>query len=218
MSLTILLGAATILGLAVLWLFTARPISLLIDRVSTVSMGQLPASPVGWNGTFLQFGASLPGLIGPNGWEGHALLEGGHILDLQGPGDRDAATLTIGPDGCLRLAAQGRTILLGCRSGDLPGADGPIPAYAAQAGDKVSLRIEHSRFSWPTPFETNFMTGQTASKRRGFYYRLSWTKASGQRLDLLWRFEQGFDKANGWTAAGPGGRPAGLIRVKISSP
>jgi hypothetical protein len=46
--------------------------------------------------------------------------------------------------------------------------------------------------------ETNFMTGQTPSWRRHLYYRLSGKKASGARLDMLWRFEQGFDTVNGW--------------------
>jgi hypothetical protein len=29
-------------------------------------------------------------------------------------------------------------------------------------------------------------------------HRLSWKKASGARLDMLWRFEQRFDDVNGW--------------------
>jgi hypothetical protein len=47
------------------------------------------------------------------------------------------------------------------------------------------------------------------------YYRLSWKKASGARLDMLWRFEQGFDAVNGWGAPGTQDGTTGLIWADI---
>ena len=202
--------------LAVVWLFTARSLSRLVDHVFTVPMASLRASPMGWNGTYLQFGASRPGQIGPDGWTGAALLRGSHILDLEGPDDRPAATLNVDPMGRLVLAAGGRTFTVGVRSGALPGDERPVPAYAAEPGDTTSLTIEHSWLSWPTPFETNFMTGYVPSWRRHLYYRLTWMKASGARLDMLWRNGQGFDRDNGWNPSGEPDDPPGLLRVKIT--
>src|SRR5208282_3075137 len=51
-----------------------------------------------------------------------------------------------------------------------------------------------------TPFEMNFMTGKSPSWRRNLYYRLVWKKASGAKLVMVWRFEQGFYPDDGWTS------------------
>jgi hypothetical protein len=66
--------------------------------------------------------------------------------------------------------------------------------------------------SWPAPlFQVNFMTGYVPSWQRNLYYRLSWAKASGARLDILWRERQDYDGVNGWTGA----RLTELIRIEI---
>ena len=163
--------------LAVVWLFTARSLSQLVDRVFTVPMTRLQASPLGWNGTYLQFGASRPDQIGPDGWTGKDLLRGSHILGLEGPDYRPVATLNVDPTGHLVLVAGARTFTIGVRSSALPGDERPLPAYAAELGDTASLTIEHSWLSWPTPFEMNFVTGYVPSWRRHLYYRLKWIKA-----------------------------------------
>lgn len=46
----------------------------------------------------------------------------------------------------------------------------------------------------------NFMTGKSPSWRRNLYYRLVWKKASGAKLVMVWRFEQGFYPDDGWTS------------------
>jgi hypothetical protein len=46
---------------------------------------------------------------------------------------------------------------------------------------------------------------------RHLYYRLFWTKASGARLAMVWRCEQGYDGTNGWHNFGF----AELVQVKI---
>ncbi len=201
--------------LAVIWLFTARSLSLLLDRVFTVPMARLHPSPVGWNGTYLQFGASRSNQIGPDGWTGKALLRGSHILGLEGPDYRPVATLSVDAMGHLVLDAGGRKFTLGDRAGVLPGGDGPIAAYAAEPGDEASLTIEHSWLSWPTPLEMNFVTGYVPSWRRHLYYRLTWIKPSGARLDMVWRYGQGFDRDNGWNPNGRPDDPTGLLRLTI---
>lgn len=205
-------GIATVV-LATLWLFTARWCSLLIDRVYTAPLATLQSTPLGWNGTYLQFGPSIPGTLGPKGWHGAELLMSAHIVDLSGPGPdyKQVAALQVDANDQLLLVDGGRNFVLGIRAGTMPGADEPVPAYAAEPGDMTSVILERSLLSWPTPFEMNFMTGQSPSWRRHLYYRLFWKKASGARLDMVWRFEQGFDAVNGWRAAGQ----EGLMRVEI---
>ena len=72
--------------------------------------------------------------------------------------------------------------------------------FAPDPGDQLSLTVERSYLSWPTPFDFNFMTGQSPSWKRHLYYRLRWTKPSGVSLLLVWRFEQYFygPESHGW--------------------
>lgn len=85
---------------------------------------------------------------------------------------------------------------------------GPVPAASGNAGenlsakppadDRASLEIRHSIISWITPFETNFMTGNSPSRKRHMYYRLIWKKQNGAKLEMLWRYEQFFYPGSGW--------------------
>jgi hypothetical protein len=61
------------------------------------------------------------------------------------------------------------------------------------------------------------MTGQSPSWKRHLYYRLSWKKVSGAKLEMLWRFEQYFYSGDGWAngfMAHEGS--TGLIHVDVS--
>jgi hypothetical protein len=211
-------GGVAIVVLGTLWLFTAQSFSLLIDRVYTVPLVTLPSTPLGWNGTYLQFGSSVEGMEGSKGGRSSVEFQtGSQIVDLEGPGPdyHQVATLKVDAGDKLVLSAGGHRLTLGSRAGTLPGGDGPIPAFAAEPGDKASVTLERSWLSWPTPLEMNFMTGQAPSWRRHLYYRLSWKKISGARLDMLWRFEQRFDAVNGWGAPENHDRTTGLIYVDI---
>jgi hypothetical protein len=204
--LRLLIGGGIGVGaLAALALFAGHPISLILDKVVLVPVARAPASPVGWNGVFLQFDAPA----------------GGAVLDLEGPGPsyRPAATASVDAQGRLVISTNGEGFVLGDRAGDPPvGGSSPpetIPAYAAEPGDVGVLSVERSALSRPV-FELNFVTGRSPSWRRDVYYRLSVKKRSGQRLDLLWRFEQGFYPVDGWTAAeGTEDGVTGLIRARI---
>ena len=211
-------GGIAVVVLATLWLFTARWCSLVIDRVYTVPLATLPSTPFGWNGTYFQFGSIVEGVEGPKGgWNGGELQIGSYILGLDGPGPdyKALAAVVVDANDRLVVSAGGHSLALGSRAGTLPGGDGPIPAFAAEPGDTASVTLEASWLSWPTPFEMNFMTGHSPTWRRSFYYRLSWRKASGARLDMLWRFEQGFYGDNGWASPGNSDTATGLIRAEI---
>jgi hypothetical protein len=200
-SLTIRCGAAVV-ALAVLWLFTAHWLSLLVDQVSMAPLASAPASPFGWDGVTLQFG-------GP---------ASAYRLDLEGPGPGypEVATASVDADKRLVLSMNGRDFVLGARAGDLPAGGTPpttVPAYAA--GDVGALTVERSWLSWPV-FGLNLMTGQAPTWRRDVYYRLARKKPSGERLDMLWRFEQSFYPGSGWgSPSGTEDRLTGLIQAKI---
>jgi hypothetical protein len=127
-------GSVSVVVLATLWLLTAQSFSLLIDRVYTVPLATLPSTPLGWNGTYLQFGSSVEGTEEPKGgWSSVEFQTGSRIVDLEGPGPsyHQIATLTV-TDDKLVLSAGGQRLALGSRAGTLSGADGPIPAFAAE--------------------------------------------------------------------------------------
>ena len=89
-------------------------------------------------------------------------------------------------------------------------------ATAPPPGDHALVTTRHSVLIWPTPFDINFMTGQSPSWKRHIYYEILWKKSSGANLQMLWRYEQFFYPGNGW-ASGFMTREGstGLIRVDI---
>jgi hypothetical protein len=60
----------------VVWFFTAQWCSRLIDRVYTVPMVVVQPAPFGWNGTYLQFGSAIPGVLGLTGFNRGEQLTG----------------------------------------------------------------------------------------------------------------------------------------------
>ncbi len=119
-------------------------------------------------------------------------------------------SLPVGPP-----IVEGGSVRIGERSLPLePFREPPFP-FTPEPLDEAWLTIEHSALSWPTPFQFNFMTGQSPSWKRHMYYRLIWKKPSGAKLEMLWRYEQWFYSAFGW-ASGAMIREGstGLIRVR----
>jgi len=209
------LAAVALAALLFLWFFTAQWCSMLVDRVHTAPMAVVQSSPFGWNGTYLQFGSAIPGLVGLQGFNRGELLTGAHLLELTGPGPdyKQAATLEINANNQLILVAGGRSFVLGYRVGTIQGDDEPIPAFAAEPGDTTSVPsnevcwVGQRRSAWPGPI----LSGPTTTWLRDLYYRLSWIKDSGARLDMVWRCEQGYEAINGWHNFGF----AELIRIDI---
>src|SRR5580693_1543193 len=106
-SLTIRFGLSVVI-LAVLWLFTAHWLSLLVDRVSMAPLASAPAAPFGWNGVYLQFGQPLATEPGTSVY----------ILDLEGPGPTypAVARATVDADNRLALSVDWHRFVLGSRA------------------------------------------------------------------------------------------------------
>lgn len=180
-----------VMGAAMIWLFVARQTSMVLDQFVTRRLQTLPVSPL----------SCSSGTIGI----GDLLLS----LDAT-PGER-AIGVDCGSSGRVVLSIDGRAFELGARVGPSGAVD-----FTPDPGDEVSLTVDRSILSWPTPFDFNFMTGRSPSWKRHLYYRLQWTKASGDRLTMVWRFEQYFYGSDGW-ASGTMTRAGstGLIQKEI---
>ena len=213
--------AVALLVLPPLWFFAAKWMAGQIDRIDTVRVATIPASPVGWSGIWLEFGAKAGPFDGPkDGWNGPDLSLGNYSLTLDGPPPdyQPIVKIAVDPSNRLIATAHGHSFVLGVLAGTRPYLDGTIPIYAAEPGDKASLTLERSLLSWPTPFETNWMTGYVHSWYRYFTYRLTWEKASGERLEMVWRFQQGYNNRDGWSGPGGTGDTIGPIRVNLTPP
>lgn len=204
------LAVVVIIVLGIAWLYLARPLSELVDKLHTARVASLSPSPFGWNGTWLQFGPptgdSAKNFVG----ELPGIDPQFRSLDLTGPGPSygNAADIAADAEGRLVLSAGGKSFVLGAATGNhipVQEAEGSMAEFAAEPGDNASLVIEHSLLAWPTPFEFNVvgMGGAATTWKRHVYYRLSWVKASGARLSMLWEGEQPYyGAANGWGAPG----------------
>jgi hypothetical protein len=189
------LSAVVIIFLAT-WIFYGHQISLLLDRFGTIEMTSAPINSIAYQG---------------NGTGGIF-----HVNDLGlGLNDRNGPAPSIGTtkNDQLALADRGKVF-----------AFGPVRTEAENlatvppAGDDTSIEIRRSILNWPTPFETNFMTGHSPSWKRHLYYRVRWKKSSGGNLEMLWRYEQYFYPSNGW-GSGFMTRQGftGLIQVEIKN-
>ena len=96
-------------------------------------------------------------------------------------------------------------------SGIIVGEDCCLVMDAQATPGLASLVIERG-LAWPAPFELDVvgMGGAATTWKRHVYYRLSWVKASGARLAMVWAGEQPYDSANLWRAPG-----AFLVKVDI---
>jgi hypothetical protein len=165
-----------------------------VDRVHTAEIDSHPVAEFGvgdLSGGMLRIGNAPFDTAGPNN----------HPTSLR---------LELNERGQLRAESGGQSITLGQRA-DLPGTIRP------GVGERARFRIERSLLSWPTPLEINFMSGASPSWKRHLYYRLNWEKQSGERLEMVWRYEQWFYSGNGWasgfmTRAGT----TGLIHTEIA--
>ncbi|HEY2568804.1 MAG TPA: hypothetical protein VGI25_05755 [Candidatus Udaeobacter sp.] len=177
------------------WIFGGRQISLFLDRFGTIETASSPVKSLVYEGSGT-----------------------GGILRINNLGlslnDRNGPTPSIGTT---------KSDQLGLANGGKVFAFGPVRsqsenlATAPPAGDDAVIEIRRTILSWPTPFEINFMTGNSPSWKRHLYYRLLWKKPSGAKLKMLWRYEQYFYPGNGW-ASGFMTRQGstGLIQVDIN--
>ena len=176
------------------WIFYGHKISLLLDRFGTIEVTSARINSIAYQGD------GTGGIL--------------HVNDLElGLNDKNGPTPSIGTtkNDQLALADRGKVF-----------AFGPVRTEAENlatvppAGDDASIEIRRSILNWPTPFEVNFMTGQSPSWKRHLYYRVRWKKSSGASLEMLWRYEQFFYPGNGWASGFMTHEGStGLIRVEM---
>lgn len=186
-------------ALAALWIFRGREISSFTDRYWTVETASTPVQSIAYQG---------------NG-SGGILVVNDFSLSLNETSPSLSLSVGSTKDNQLALASAGKVFAFGPLTSTAENT-GDHLATAPPPGDQAFLVTRHSVLSWPTPFDFNFMTGQSPSWKRHVYYEIRWKKSSGANLDMLWRYEQFFYPANGWgngfmTREGS----TGLIRVEI---
>jgi len=189
----VLKGCLTILVLAALfvaWIAGARSLSLLLDHIHTVPIDSIPVRGLGLENI-----------------DSGSLRINNLPMDLAGTDDRPfPVEMKIDATRQFVVKMGNRTITLGRVDDSL--VLRPTP------NDRVRFQTDRGLISWPTPFEINFMSGNSPSWKRHLYYRLKWEESDHSRLEMVWRYEQFFyDRwANGFmTRAGS----TGLIRVDI---
>ena len=185
---------AFVIAILASWIFAGRQISLFLDRFGNIEMTSARINSIVYEGS------GTGGIL--------------HVNDLAlSLNDRNGPSPNIGTtkNDQLGLADGGKVFAFGP-----PRLGAENLATVPPAGDDAFIEIRRSILSWPTPFDLNFMTGQSPSWKRHLYYRLLWKKPSGAKLEMLWRYEQYFYPGNGW-ASGFMTREGstGLIQVVI---
>src|SRR5919197_4149321 len=186
-------------GLAALWIFRGREISSFVDRYWTVEAASIPIHSVAYQGS---------------GTDGMLIV---NDLPLSLNEVKSGVSISVGStkDNQLALASSGKVFPFGPLESSSENASERLAAVTPH-GDQAFLATRHSVLSWPTPFDLNFMTGNSPSWKRNVYQQIDWKKSSGANLQMLWRYEQFFYPGNGWS----GGfmtreGSTGLLRVDI---
>jgi hypothetical protein len=163
------------------WIFGGRQLSLFIDRYKTIEIASSRINSIAYEG------GGTAGILTVNDLR----------LSLNDVSPKISLSIGSTKDNQFALAVGGKVFSFGpARSASE--SDGDKLATAPPAGDEAFIKIRRSALSWPTPFDFNFMTGQSPSWKRHVYYELGWKKPSGATLEMLWRNEQYFYPANGW--------------------
>jgi hypothetical protein len=186
------------LALGVAWVYAGRQLTLFLDRFITIGAASLPVGPLEYDG-------------------------GGFLIgDLQmtfGGIDNLRSDLALCSDSAHRvvLRTSGQFFTLGPRTNPVDPSGRPEIDFVPEPGDELSFSTDRSALPWPTPFEFNFMSRSPWWKRY-VYYRLLWHKRSGARLTMVWRYEQDYYAAGGWTSPEMmWNSQTGLLRVEIKS-
>jgi hypothetical protein len=197
----ITLGILVICGVAILaaWIFGGRELSLFIDRFGTVEIKSTKVNSIAYEGS----------------GTGGILIVNDVRLSLNEPPPNLSLSIGSTKDNQFALASEGKVFAFGSLDPNRETASDHL-ATARPLGDDASLITFRSWLSWPTPFNFNFMTGQSPSWKRHIYYQLHWKKSSGAKLEMLWRYEQYFYPASGWENAFMTREGStGLIKIEI---
>jgi len=196
---TLAILIACITAILASWIFGGRQLSLFIDRLGTVEIDSAKINSIAYEGS----------------GTGGILIVNDAGLSLNETAPNLSPSMGSTKDNQFALASGGKVFAFG-RLGSAAESASDHLATTTPAGDDASLVTRRSIVSWPTPFDLNFMTGQSPSWKRHIYYQLRWKKSSGATLEMLWRYEQYFYPRNGWgsgfmTREGS----TGLIRLDI---
>ena len=187
-----------LLALTVLWLWRGRDVAPLVDQFETVRTRSEQFNSISYQGS------------GTGG-----VLRAGEVdLDLD-EAVFSGAKPNVGTstDGQLALSFRGKLFQFGPTKSENEQLSANVPS-----GDIATLSVEHGVLPWPNFFEVNFMTGNSPKWKRYIYRKLTWKKANGAKLEMLWRYEQFFYRNDGWVDGFMIRPPAtGLIRVEISA-
>jgi hypothetical protein len=193
---------------AAVWLFATHSISLWADRLYTVPMQSWMPDRFRYTTRILE--------LGRGEWSRDGSGPQSIRLFTQATETEPSTTAaTIDAGGRVSLVDSGKSFPLGAGQSNVARSGWPELEFTPDAGDTVQFSIERSLLSWPTPFETNFMTGVVPHWKRNAYCRLRWTKRSGARLEMLWRVEQSWYTEGGWVPPRIGYVTTGLLPVRI---
>ena len=196
---TLAILIACITAILASWIFGGRQLSLFIDRFGTIGINSTKVNSIAYEGS----------------GTGGILIVNDVRLGLNEVTSNLSPSVGSTKDNQFALASGGKVFAFGPLPSTTDGAADHLAAVPP-SGDDVSLVTRRSILTWPTPFDFNFMTGQSPSWKRHIYYQLRWKKSSGATLEMLWRYEQYFYPGNGW-ASGFMTREGstGLIRLDI---
>jgi hypothetical protein len=197
---TVAILVLSLVALLATWIFAGRQVSLFIDRFMTIEIASTRINSIAYEGS------GTAGILTVNDFR----------LSLNDVNPKISVSIGSTKDNQFALASGGKVFAFGPLASTAEYASYDL-ATGAQPGDDATFVTRRSALSWPTPFDFNFMTGQSPSWKRHLYYRLLWKKPSGAKLEMLWRYEQYFYPGNGWangfmTREGS----TGLIQAAIS--
>ena len=192
--LIILLG---LIALVALWLWRGRDLTMAVDKSYVIEASSRPIASISYEGT------------------GTAGILRADDVDLSlNQVQLGGAQPSVGTtkDGQLALSFRGKVFPFAPVSSQDDKLAAKVPA-----DDTARISIDHSAIAWPNYFEMNFMTGNSPLWKRYIYEKLTWTKANGAKLEMMWRYEQFFYPPGGWSEAFMTRQGStGLIRVEIS--
>ena len=166
--------------LTISWLSAGRVLTLVFDRVIPFPMRSLAVRSLAYHGS--EFAVGVERLTITKLDNENADLQ--FVTDLQ-----NRVVLSMGRD----------AFVLGPRTNPV-NPNGPlIVDFVADSGDKVLLTAHESLLGWPNPFEISWLGGSVPRCKKYVYYRLVWTKPSGARLAMRWRYERDYYLRTGWT-------------------
>ncbi len=184
-------------GLSILWLCSGRQLSMFVDRFRTIQTDSTPIRELRYEGS----------------GSGGVFIVNDLSLNLT-PATNETPKPDIGTtkNDQLALSFSGKVFSFG----PVHTVSGEILASAPPSSDEARLVVRHSILRWIEPFHFNFMTGNSPTWRRHSFYQITWKKASGAKLEMLWRYEQNFYQGSGWSSASlTRENSSGLIRIDL---